>query len=134
MRYLRLLVIALLTVAAAPPPPDLRVAWSDGAKELEGEAGITVPIGYAIRNVGGRDAFAVVVRVFTALGPVAPIRLQPGPAAGAALERQGTVSLAIGMRELCIDVTLQNVNIEDPPDPNLADNRICRVVKVREKK
>lgn len=124
----------LLLVSAAPPPADLRLAWSDNGADLEGDAGATVPIGYTIRNVGGRDAFAVVIRMTTALGPVAPMRLQPGPAAGATFERTGAVSLAVGMRQLCIDATLQNVSLEDPPDPNLNDNRICRGVRVKEKK
>jgi hypothetical protein len=134
VKYATLLAFILLSAATTPPPPDLRVAWSDGGKDLEGDAGATVPIGYVIRNVGGRDAFAVVIRITTALGPVAPVRLQPGPNAGASVERQGSVSLAVGMRELCVDVTLQNVALEDPPDPNLADNRVCRAVRVREKK
>ena len=134
MRVALTVAALLVLIAAAPPPADLRVLWSDKGGDLEGDAGATVPIAYTIRNVGGRDAFSVVIRTTTALGPAAPVRLQPGPAAGATFERTGAISLALGMRELCIDVTLQNVSVEDPPDPNLNDNRICRGVKVREKK
>jgi hypothetical protein len=57
--------------------------------------------------------------------------VQPGPAAGKALTNHFNLPLAEGMREVCVDVHLQNVSAEDPPDPNPADNRICRAVQIK---
>lgn len=126
--------VAFAVTADSPPPPaDLRVAWTDKGEPLAGEAGQTVPVQYVIRNLGGQNAFAVIVKIRTVLGPVGPaVRVQPGPDAGKALTNEFRLALADGMRELCIDVQLQNLSAEDPPDPNLKDNRVCRPVRVGE--
>jgi hypothetical protein len=139
----RFLAIVALAAAAAlyadadktpPAPADLRVLWTDDGRPVTGIAGSSIEIGYVLRNQGGRDAFAVVLRALTALGPATPpTRLQPGPAAGKQFQRVLRLALAPGMRELCVEATLQNLSLEDPVDPNPADNRACRSVAVREK-
>lgn len=125
--------VASVVAADSPPPPaDLRVTWADRGEPLAGAAGQTVDVPYLIRNLGGRDAFAVIVRVRTGLGPVGPAaRVQPGPDAGKALTHQFALVFGQGMREVCVDVQLQNLAAEDPPDPNLADNRVCRAIQVK---
>ena len=134
MTALLVLVCFATQPAAAPPrtPPDLEIAWVDDGKTIVGNGGDTVQIRYRISNLGGTDAFAVIARASTTLGPIAPARIQPGPAAGKRFERSFSVALADGMKELCIDVQLQNVALEDPPDPNLRNNRACRHVAVRD--
>lgn len=125
--------------------PDLRLEWieADGDKErpqneltpptpIEGHAGETVRLKYRIRNVGSTDAFAVIVRVQTGLGATErPIRVQPGPSAGRAIERTVDVALAVGLAEICIGASLQTVRVDDPRDPFTEDNRICRRATVR---
>lgn len=128
------LAIALLlsSMVATPAPADIRLEWIGGAAPIEGSPGRTVELHYAVRNVGGSEAFAVVVRGLSSLGPTGdPIRLQPGPAPGKKIERRSVIALATGMRELCIEATLQNRNRDDPLDPTPSDNRICRIVKVK---
>lgn len=137
------IVLALLVAgsgfAAQRTPPDLAVVWTDSgkpaSKPVSGVAGETVDIFYDISNVGGRDAFAFVTRVVTTLGKIRPARIQPGPAAGKSMPKfKLPLALAIGMSEVCVDVSLQNVSLEDAPDPNLKNNRACRPVAVRESK
>lgn len=140
------LALALLAASALAPgrawagadsPPDLRLEWLiDGAAAngpapaLRGRAGETIEIPYRLRNVGGADAFAVVLEARTALGRAGrPVRLQPGPAAGAADDRTLRLAVAAGMRELCIDARLQTLEPDQPVDPNRHDNRICRPVE-----
>lgn len=120
---------------AAEPPPDLHLEWIvngravTDAPPITGRSGETVELAYRIRNVGGRDAFSVVITAQTALGRIAaPRRIHPGPRAGAAFDRTLKMALARGMRELCVEVALQNLNAEDPGDPEPANNRRCRRV------
>jgi hypothetical protein len=123
--------------AGAESPPDLRLEWlvdgeavTAGAPSVRGREGATVEIPYRLRNVGGADAFAAVLEARTALGPAGrAVRLQPGPAAGAAVERVLRLAVAAGMRELCIDARLQTLEPDQPHDPNRHDNRICRPVE-----
>jgi hypothetical protein len=120
--------------AAAESPADLRLEWVGGDAAVSGKVGQTVELKTLLRNVGGRGAFAAVVKTHTSLGPFGdPVRVQPGPAAGASLPRTITIPLALGMRELCVEVALQNVAVDDSQDPNPRDNRICRAIKVFEK-
>ncbi len=135
MRTTAISILVALTsgflLGGEPAPADLRVTWTDRGEPLAGPAGSTREIPYLIRNVGGREAFAVVVRIRTALGSVGPpARVQPGPDAGKTLAQHFGLALARGIREVCIDVQLQNVSAEDPPDPNPSDNRVCRVIQV----
>lgn len=124
--------------AASARPPDLRLEWSVAgrvtgatAEPVRGRRGETVDVSYRLRNVGGTDAFAAILEARTALGPAADReRLQPGPAAGAAIDRTLALALATGMRELCIDARLQTVEPEDAGDANPRDNRICRKVEI----
>jgi hypothetical protein len=125
--------------ADAPAPADLRLEWllEDGvvaeAPVVQGAPGEVVELAYRLRNVGGQEAFAAVVRADTALGPVgAAERLEPGPEAGKSFRRVLALPLAEGMRELCLQARLQNRRAEDPPDPNPDDNRVCRRVVVDE--
>jgi hypothetical protein len=120
--------------------PDLHLEWvaENGDKErprndlgptppIEGHAGQTVRLKYRIRNVGSTDAFAVIVRVQTGLGNgERPMRIQPGPAAGKAIERTIDVALAVGLAEVCVGAVLQTIRADDPRDPFTEDNRICR--------
>lgn len=121
---------------AAEAPPDLYVEWIvngrgvTDAPPITGRSGETVELAYRIRNVGGRDAFSAVITAQTALGRIAPPRrIQPGPRAGAAFDRTLSMALARGMRELCIEVALQNLDAEDPEDPEPGNNRRCRRVE-----
>lgn len=125
-------LVARSAFAAQPTPPDLAVSWTDSGGAVSGAAGETVEIGHVIRNLGGRDAFAVISRAGTTLGPIPRARIQPGPAAGKRLKRNLSLALAVGMSELCVEVSLQNVSLDDPPDPNLKNNRVCRRVAVQE--
>lgn len=128
---------ARAAAAGAGSPPDLRLEWlvggapaTSGAPPVRAREGETVEIPYRLRNVGGADAFAAVLEARTALGPAGrPVRLQPGPAAGAAADRTLRLAVAAGMRELCIDVRLQTLEPDQPGDPNGHDNRICRPVE-----
>jgi hypothetical protein len=123
----------LLTVTSlAEAPADLRLQWMTlPATPLRGAAGETVEIRYSLRNVGGTAAFAAIVKAQTSLGALGqPVRVQPGPGAGASVDRKLSVALANGMRELCLDALLQQKSETDPPDPNLKDNRICRTVEI----
>jgi hypothetical protein len=124
---------------ATGPPPDLYLEWIvngravTDAPPITGASGETVELAYRIRNVGGRDAFCVVITAQTALGRVSPPRrIQPGPKAGAAFDRTLSMALARGMRELCVEVALQNLDAEDPEDPEPANNRRCRRVQTNE--
>jgi hypothetical protein len=124
--------LALLLATATPP--DVRLDWINAADVITGEAGKTIEMRYAVRNVGGKPAFAVVLRNVTSLGPLGePIRVQPGPEPGKKMERVLSFALAPGMRELCVEATLQNRNLDDPLDPTPSNNRICRVVRVTER-
>ena len=129
---------ALLLIAASSPPapPDLRLSWVDGrgsrpgGSPLRGSPGRTIRLRYQVRNVGGSDAFAVVVSAATALGPIGlPMRFEPGPDAGARIDGVLDLALADGMREVCLEARLQTVRPEDPGDPNPADNRLCRPIE-----
>lgn len=130
--------IGLLPVAVeGASAPDLRLEWKVGSRStrtapsLEGESGTQLRIAYRIRNVGGRDAWAVFVRAYTTLGTVGPeARLRPGPGAGRALERQIVLTLAQGMRELCLEARLQQLDIQESPEANTDDNRLCRRIRV----
>ena len=134
-------VLTVLTPTSLPAtaaPPDLFLEWLvDGravidSPDLTGRAGETVRIEYRIRNIGGTAAFAVIGQAQTALGRVgAPIRIQPGPDAGAHIDRHLDLPLARGMREICIDVQLQTLAADDPKDPDTDNNRRCRHVTVR---
>lgn len=128
---------AAVSSSEAAASADLRLEWlleerpTRKAPVIEGSAGEVILLPYRVRNVGGRDAFALVIRADTALGAVgAPERLEPGPEAGEAVQRSLALPLAAGMRELCLEARLQNRRAEDPPDPNTEDNRICRRVEV----
>jgi hypothetical protein len=125
-----MLASAPASAEAEPAPPDLRLEWREPAAVI-GAAGETVDVRFRLRNVGGSPAFAVVQKTHSALGPYGqPVRLQPGPKAGQTLERTVSLALATGMKELCIEVALQTVDVDDPSDPNVADNRICRAIQI----
>jgi hypothetical protein len=128
---LLLLVLAAMPIRAGDAPADLRLQWVGPPAAVRGPAGSTMELRFQIRNVGGKDAFATIVKAHTTLGPLnAPARVQPGPRAGALVERKLAVALADGMREICVEASLQNRSDGDPPDPNPVDNRICRPVNV----
>jgi hypothetical protein len=131
---------------------DLRVEWVDGddsaasskpdsvqldarkiaAAPVIGKSGQTVRLRYRIRNTGGMDAFAVLVRVQTGLGRNGPpVRLQPGPKAGSALERDLDLALAVGMAEVCVEASLQTLRADDPSDPYQDNNRACRQIRLK---
>ena len=136
-RWLRALRIALLTsaavslTAAADTPPDLRLRWSTAGTSVGGTAGSSAALEYELANVGGSGAFAVVLNAHTTVGRVGPPeRLQPGPAAGATVKRKVSFALVRGMREICVDATLQTRGERDPLEANLENNRICRAVIV----
>lgn len=133
MRRLSLLLtlIAAAALVADTAPADLRLQWIGPPTAVRGSAGQTVDLRFEIRNVGGRDAFATIVKAHTTLGPLnSPQRVQPGPRAGASVERKLAVPLASGMREICVEASLQHRTDGDPPDPSPKDNRICRAVNV----
>lgn len=137
MRARTLILIASFAASAAraESPPDLRLEWIGGPTLVRGTTGDTVDLRYRIRNLGGRDAFASVLKTLSSLGAVGePLRIQPGPAAGRHLDGPLKIVLATGMRELCIEILLQNRTREDPADPTPGDNRACRPVKVEEPK
>ena len=120
---------------AAPAPADLRLQWAGEAaairRPVKGTAGTTVALPYEIVNVGGSDAFAVVVTSRTTVGPVGtPTRIQPGPQPGKAIGRKVSFALVRGMREICVDASLQHRAGGEPPDPDVANNRICRAIEV----
>lgn len=127
----------------SPSPADLRLEWARGkgaegsgssfrASDIEGAEGETVSVAYRLRNIGGSNAFAAVIESWTALGREGrPLRLQPGPVAGEIQERHLELALASGMRELCLEVRLQNLEAGSPGDPNPKNNRICRRVIVQ---
>jgi hypothetical protein len=135
-------VDSLPTATAA----DLRVEWidpnehtanakPDSAKTpapVIGRSGQTVRLRYRIRNTGGMDAFAVLVRVQTGLGRNGPpVRLQPGPKAGRSLERDLDLALATGMAEVCVEARLQTLRADDPTDPYQDNNRACRQIRLK---
>lgn len=140
--FLPLLLAAPWTWRAAPdagdgPPPDLRLEWMEGGRattdgsDVVGVAGQRVSLAYQVRNVGGSDAYAVVISAYTALGRLGQrLRLQPGPAVGRALRRQLEMTLARGMRQLCLEVRLQTLEADEAQDPNPDDNRLCRRLEV----
>jgi hypothetical protein len=128
---------ALLFLPAGPipqPPADILIEWVDVEPEavpLEGESGTTTEVKYRVRNIGGTDAYAVLIRSYTALGPLGPsIRLRPGPRAGRDIERTLTVPLARGMRELCIEGRLQALDSTATEDPSPQNNRACRPIRI----
>ncbi|MBZ0112854.1 MAG: hypothetical protein K8J08_10365 [Thermoanaerobaculia bacterium] len=129
-------LLLLPTTSDSPPPADVSIEWVDeGAQTgepLEGEEGSTAEVRYRVRNVGGRDAYAVLVQSHTALGPLGPaIRLRPGPKAGQGIDRTLTVPLARGMRELCVEGRLQTLDASRPAeDPSPRNNRACRPIRV----
>ena len=111
--------------------PDLLLRWMAPAGPVRGVAGTAVELHYELTNAGGGVAFAVIVRAQTTVGEIGqPARLQPGPAAGAAIRRKVAFSLVRGMREICVDAVLQNRGGEDPPETNVANNRVCRAITV----
>lgn len=136
-----LLIASAMPAAAAnvrAAPPDLHLEWLEGgvptrdAPGLDGETGQTLTLRYQVRNVGGSDAFALVLTESTSLGRLSgPSRVQPGPAAGAALARTLRLALAPGIREVCVQATLQTERLADPEDPNPENNVLCRRVRVR---
>ena len=134
MRKIAIPLAALLVCTAAggtKAPADLRLQWADNGSALDGKAGDTIDVRFALRNVGGSDAFAVILKTHTTLGPYGQsARLQPGPRAGESLDRRVSLPLATGMKELCVEASLQTVALDEPRDPNLGDNRICRAVTV----
>jgi hypothetical protein len=128
-------LVPLALLLATATPPDVRLDWINAADVITGEAGATIEMRYSVRNVGGAPAFAVVLRNVTSLGPLGePLRVQPGPEPGKKMDRVLSFALAPGMRELCVEATLQNRNLDDPLDPTPSNNRICRVVRVTERK
>ncbi|MEM7049954.1 MAG: hypothetical protein AAF604_09845 [Acidobacteriota bacterium] len=133
------LALAIIPVAIADgnPPPDLRLEWRLGdrtsrrAPAVQGRPGEVVTLPYVLRNVGGQAAHGVVIEAFTQLGPVgASKRLRPGPRPGQEVARRLDLPLARGVREVCIVVRLQTLEIEDPRDPHPDDNRLCRPVAI----
>lgn len=129
--------ITLSAIAQSGAPADLYLEWiveGRGVSEgpaIEGDGGTTIRVEYRVRNVGGRDAFAVVASAHTALGRVGPPRrFEPGPRAGRGLAGTLTFALAEGMRELCLEVRLQNLEADEPEDPEPSNNRRCRPVRV----
>lgn len=136
-RWLRALRTALLTSAAvslsvaADTPPDLHLQWSKTGSSVSGAAGSSAHLEYELTNVGGSGAFAVILNVYTTVGRVGPpLRLQPGPAAGASVQRKVSFALVRGMREICVDATLQTRGEREPLETNLQNNRICRAVVI----
>lgn len=120
-----------LASAAPPPSADLRLEWKDGDATITGPAGLAVSVPYRLGNLGNRAAFAVVLRTTTTLGQLHPaIRLQPGPRPGESSARSVELTLAAGMRVLCVDAQLQSLAVDEPPDPNPDNNRICRPIRV----
>lgn len=127
-------IVPLAFLLATVAPPDVRLDWINAPDVITGEAGKTIEIRYTVRNVGGSPAFAVVLRNVSSLGALGePVRVQPGPEPGRKMERSLSFALASGMRELCVEATLQNRNLDDPLDPTPSNNRICRVVRVTER-
>jgi hypothetical protein len=134
------LAIALASGAApspAQPGPDLRLEWLEAgraraqAPPLEGRSGERITVAYRLGNSGDRDAFAVILQAFTALGPYGSAeRVEPGPATNQRIDRALTLVLSEGMRELCLEARLQNRSAGDPSDPRPHDNRICRRIQV----
>jgi hypothetical protein len=129
------LTAALLAVLAVPcragGAPDLALRWTGGGAAVRGAHGTTADLRFELANAGTAPAFAVIVKAQTTVGPVGqPVRLQPGPAAGATMQRSVTFALVRGMREICIDAVLQRRGDGDPPDPNPENNRICRAIAV----
>lgn len=118
-------------------PPDLKIEWVEGpaaveeAEPLRGAAGDRLTVELRIRNVGGAAAFAVVVDAHTAIGRHGrPRRFQPGPEPGGSLRHRFELSLANGMRELCVAVRLQRADADEPADPNPENNKVCRAVEL----
>jgi hypothetical protein len=133
-RAIRLTVIlslAAATLLAGDAAPDLRLRWKEPSVPIHGRTGTKVDLAYELTNIGASGAFAVIVKAQTSLGPIgAPARIQPGPDAGATLQRKVSFVLARGMREICVDAVLQLRSGSDPPEPNLANNRVCRPLTV----
>ena len=130
---------SLRTSSAEGGPPDLVLEWTEGGRPsasgsvVRGQAGETVQLSYQIRNVGGSDAYAAVVSAHTGLGRYGqPRHLQPGPAAGGVLKRRFSLTLALGMRELCLEAHLQTLTADEAKDPRPQDNRRCRKVELVE--
>lgn len=132
------LILAVAVAAplmADPAPADLRLQWAGGTaadgSPVRGAAGTSVSLPYEIVNVGGSGAFAVVVTSRTTVGSVGtPTRIQPGPQPGKAVGRKVSFALVRGMREICVDAALQHRAGGEPPDPDVANNRICRAIEV----
>lgn len=142
-RLTRIVAATVLLVSGAgaslavDAPPDLRLEWlvhghpTTTAGPVSGRAGVTLRLAYQLRNVGGSQAFAVEISAYTTLGSLGePQRVEPGPRAGEEMPRWLDLPLARGMREVCLIARLQTLNEDDPRDPNPADNRLCRSVRV----
>jgi hypothetical protein len=126
-----ILILNAATPVVAANAPDLLLRWTTPGGPVRGVAGTAVELHYELTNAGGDPAFAVIVRAQTTIGEIGqPARLQPGPAAGAAIRRKVAFSLVRGMREICVDAVLQNRGGEDPPETNIANNRVCRAITV----
>ena len=125
------MVFAAASLRAGDPPPDLRLRWKEPAAPVQGRAGAKVDLAYELTNIRGSPAFAVIVKAQTTVGPIGTAaRIQPGPAAGAAMQRKVSFALVRGMREVCVDAVLQHRGGGDPPDPNPQNNRICRPITI----
>lgn len=125
------LILWAAAISRAERAPDLLLRWTSSSAPVHGRAGSVVELPYELTNAGGAPAFAVILRTQTTVGPLGePVRLQPGPAAGATVGRKVSFALVRGMREICVDVALQNRSGADAPEANLANNRICRAITV----
>src|SRR5687767_4585935 len=120
-RWLPAFRMALLASAAvslstaADTPPDLRLRWTTAGASVAGAAGTTADLQYELTNVGGSAAFAVILKAQTTVGASGqPVRLQPGPAAGASMQRKVSFALVRGMREICVDAVLQTRGRGEP--------------------
>ena len=108
--------------------PDLCLEWRrDPGLPLRGAGHESVEFEVRIRNLGRGGAFAVILAAAAgdrSLGQ--PSRIEPGPAAGAYIDRSVRLRLPPDLDQLCLTARLQTLQIDDPRDPRQADNRICR--------
>lgn len=142
-RFVLLATLSAGALLAAPAEereiPDLRLDWvlesevSPDVPPVRGRAGETVRLVVRLRNLGGADAFAVILEAYTALGRTRPPRrLQPGPPAGGSMEHQEPLTLVPAMRTLCLVARLQRVLDEDPAEERVEDNQICREIHLED--